>query len=450
MRISSDLAKIINGDLPLDFNWNSDPHPDSPLPKTIPSEPTVQQLKKIIIDDEGLRDGLHGVPDYPGVEDMERYIAAAYDLGIEVMTVGIYSGSGVVDKSTKNILKILDSDYPKIIPIVLSLASEDSLKWSADCADINPRLQVLVFMGSAPSRMLVEGWTKKYVLEKLGWAIDRAVRKYQLTVIGATEHTTQTPPDFLRKIIRTQIENGARYFCIADTIGTARPRGVYRLVKFVKKVLKEIGVKDILIDWHGHRDLGLSITNTLTAVATGVNRIHLVAWGIGERSGNTSLEKFLINHEQILEEHGFKSKWDLAKLSNLLNIYAEITNNQMPSYGCLSHGAFFTSLGIHTAAILKAEKLAQEAEKKGHANLVPRLKAMARKVYAGFDPLIVGRNYQIGISPYSGGSTVKLWSITHGLSEPSERTIKKILMTTKELRRSLTEEEILRLLNSKI
>ena len=75
------------------------------------------------------------------------------------------------------------SQYSHISPIVLSLATEKSINWATDCANINPSLQVIVFMGSAPSRMLVESWTRDFVLKNLAWAIDKAVRERQLFVI---------------------------------------------------------------------------------------------------------------------------------------------------------------------------------------------------------------------------------------------------------------------------
>jgi 2-isopropylmalate synthase len=450
MRLSSDLSRIVKGDLPLDFNWNSDSHPDSPIPKKIPTEPKASQLKKIIIDDEGLRDGLHGVPEYPALSSMLSYIKTADNLKIKLMTVGIYSGNGVVDKTTKKLLKEMKSSYPHISPIVLSLATEDSLRWAGECKKLNPKLQVIVFMGSAPSRMLVEGWTKEFVLSRLSWAVKRAVSTYKLTVIGATEHTTQTPPDFLRKIIKTQVKAGAKFFCIADTIGVARPVGAFRLVKFVKKVLKSFNASHVLVDWHGHRDIGFSLSNCMAAVAAGADRVHLVPYGIGERSGNAPLEHFLINACQILTEAGIKPRWELSKLTKLLAVYAEITGNRVPSYGCLGKRSFYTNLGIHAAAILKAEELAREASKKGHSELVPKLKRMARKVYAGIDPYILGRGYQIGIGPYSGASTVKLWAMNRNLREPSKKSIKKVLDTTKNLRRILKEKEIYKLINGKL
>lgn len=447
MSLSVALSGIVKGKQPLDFNWNCDKHTSSLIPKISPPEPQVNQLNKVIINDEGLRDGLHGVSDYPTFPAMMRYVRAVHRMKINLMTVGIYSGDGLISKTTKKLLRGMAKEYPKITPIILSLTTDDSLVWAAECAKINPKTQVLVFMGSSPSRLMVEGWSKNYVLQKLGWAIKRAVQKYKLFVIGATEHTTQTPPDFLRRIITTQIKAGARILCIADTIGICRPIGVFRIVKFFKKVLRSRGAKNILLDWHGHRDLGYSLANTMAAISAGADRVHLTPLGIGERSGNVPLEKFVINANRILIEAGYLPRWDLTNLSSMLDIYAEITNNERPTYGCIGKKAFFTSLGIHTAAILKAEKLAKEAAKKGYPDIAFQLEEMARRVYAGVDPYTIGRKYQIGIGPYSGSSTVKLWAISKGLKEPTKKTIKKVLTTAKELRRSLLDKEIFRMFN---
>lgn len=443
MAKSSDFEAITAGVIPLDFSWNHDFHEDSPVLGMIPAEPSSDQLKRLIIDDEGLRDGLHGVRKYPSVDQMFQYVEMVRQVGIKVMTVGIFSGEGIVDKTTKKLLKGMDVNYPEISPIVLSLATKESISWAADCAEINPRLQVIVFMGTSPSRMLAEGWTKEYVLENLAWAVDEAVNKHNLFVIGATEHTTQTPPDFLREIIKVEVGNGAKIFCIADTIGTSRPIGSYRITRFVKETLKDLGAENVLVDWHGHRDTDNQIANALTAIAAGANRVHVVPWGIGERAGNTNMEGLMLNISQILAENGFESPWDLSKISKLLEIYIEITGNQIPSYGCLSKNFEVTSLGIHTAAILKAERLACEAEENGDSNLAKKLRQMARTVYSAVDPYLMGREYTIEIGPYSGSSTVKLWALTQKISVPSDEKIRQVLHSAKVFRRCLTKQEII-------
>lgn len=445
--ISQEIQRIGEGIIPLDFNWNRDSHPESKLPDIIPPEPTAEQISKVRIIDEGLRDGLHGVSRYPDTGEMLEYVDIASQVGVDVMTVGIFTEEGVVDRRLKILLAEMRDQYPHISPVVLSLATEESIEWAADCAQINPKLQTIVFMGSAPSRMIVENWTRDFVLNQLTWAVDKAVREHGLFVIGATEHTTQTPPDFLKDIIRVGVENGAKVFCVADTIGTARPVGSFRIIEFVKTVLDDMGSNDVLIDWHGHSDIGLSIPNALTAVATGANRVHLVPWGVGERAGNTPLEVFLINASQILRESELKEPWELVNLSKLLEVYARITDNPIPTYGAMGTRAYITSLGLHTAAMLKAEKLAQEAIEGGQRETGDRLTRMGRTIYTGNDPAIVGREHEIRISHLSGDSTVRLWAIKNGVSELTADQIEIVLQLARRFGRELSHEEIMSLLN---
>lgn len=445
------LNRLRSGELPLDFYWNSDQHPKIIIPKTIPAEPTASQLYKTKIVSECLRDGLHGVPEYPAVSKMLDYVGALHELGIDDMTVGIFPGEGnKVDRTIKSLLGGMINEYPDVNPIVLCLAREDSLRWTADCKLINPNLNAIVFMGTAPSRLLVEGWDQEFILNQLAWAVEEATVKHEIDVIGATEHTTQTPPDFLRKIVKTQVNSGAKIFCIADTIGIARPIGTYRIVRFVRDILGEMGANDVLIDWHGHRDTGHGLANAMTAISAGADRIHVVARGIGERAGNTSLEGILVNSTNILEEAGMQNPWKIKKLSTILKMYSQIVNNPSPIHGVLADRAFTTSLGIHTAAMLKAEQLAIEAREAGDFELADRLEAMSRKIYSAIDPESIGREHEITISPWSSPSTVQLACLVRG-GDPNlltDNTITRILNTAENLGRELSEAELERLFNN--
>jgi 2-isopropylmalate synthase len=62
----------------------------------------------------------------------------------------------------------------------------------------------------------------------------------------------------------------------------------------IEKVVKPSG-ENIRVDWHGHRDRGLAIANSLAAIAAGANQVHAVALSLGERVGNTPMELMLVN-----------------------------------------------------------------------------------------------------------------------------------------------------------
>jgi len=444
------LDKLAHGDLPLDFNWNSQTYPGIPLESCIPLISSVQDIEIVA---EDLRDGLHGISEYPSIEKMEKYVDALFKLGVRVMTVGIYPGEkNRIDKIIKELLAYMDKKYQSVTPIVLSLATDESMEWLGECKKMNKNLNAIVFMGTAPSRLLVEEWERKFILDKLAWAVDLAVRKYKVKVIGATEHTTQTPPDFLREIITTFVKNGADFFCVADTIGTARPEGAVRIVKFVKKVLHELKANDVKVDWHGHDDLGNGVGNALAAIGAGANRVHTVARGIGERAGNTQMEAILLNCMEIAREKKQTLPWSPNALEEVLKLYDEITQIPVPSHGPLGKRAFSTSLGIHTSAMLKAKNIADESKaNKRYKKLTARLEDMAQRIYTALDPKSVGRKRDIYVGPWSGRSTVHLAYIGIG-GNPDELTveiIEHVLTTAKKLGRELTSEELKKLLNNR-
>jgi len=431
----------------LDFNWNQH-YIQAPAHKNDYLEPSVNQIQDVSILSEDLRDGFHGVHLSPVVERVIPYIEKLYQIGIRHIRAGIYSGKGnALDVKTQKLLSILYKKYPDIIPSILSVTSEDSIRWAADCAKINPNLQTLIFMGSSPSRMIAEGWDEPYILDSMKRGFSMA-REYGLKIIGATEHTTQTHPDFLAKILDVQTKSARKnmqVFCIADTIGTARPKGVKNIVLWTKKYLKKIKRQDILIEWHGHEDTGNSSANSLVAVSAGAKIIDTVSYGIGERAGNTKMESVLINLNNILEDNNIQSKWKLEYLNSALTDYCNLVKMDVPRIGMLGWNAFKTSLGIHTAAIYKLVQLANSAATVDEKHEYIK---MSHHVYSGIGPEKVGRYTDVRISPYSGKSTVKYYLERHGISTTSiqDKCIRRVLDLAKNMGRELTHDEIIQVL----
>src|SRR5437879_11696383 len=105
--------------------------------------------------------------------------------------------------------------------------------------------------------------------------------QHGLPVMYVTEDTTRAKPEALKALYGAAIDCGATRICLADTVGHATPAGVKALVEFVKReIVKQNRVK---VDWHGHRDRGLGLTNCLTAIEAGRDRVDGTARGGGER-----------------------------------------------------------------------------------------------------------------------------------------------------------------------
>ena len=242
----------------------------------------------------------------------------------------------------------------------------------------------------------------------------------------------------------TALRPGAYRVAVADTIGVARPVGAYRLCRFIRTVLDDLGTPDMKLDWHGHRDTGNALGNALMAIAAGANRVHVVSRGVGERSGNASLEEVVLNLAAILQEAGLPVSWNMPELLGLISFYQEMVGVVTADHGVLGKRYSYTSSGIHTDAILKANALADNARKAQDFELERKLRAMSRTVYSAIDPAAIGGAWSVGVSQWSGQSSVKLACLQSG-RDPEKlapERIEEILAYAKGLGRELEGEEL--------
>jgi 2-isopropylmalate synthase len=204
------------------------------------------------------------------------------------------------------------------------------------------------------------------------------------------------------------------------------PKGVRNLIGFIRKVVEKTG-EDVKVDWHGHRDRGLSVPNTIAAIEAGVDRIHCTALGIGERVGNTPMDIMLVNLTLL----GWIDR-DLTKLPEYCEKVSKACEVPITlNYPVIGEDAFRTATGVHAAAVIKAQR-------KGDHWLADR-------VYSGVPAHLFGREQVIEIGPMSGESNVVFWLKQKGV-EPDKKIVEKIFSLAKSSRKLLGEDELLDLL----
>jgi 2-isopropylmalate synthase len=282
-------------------------------------------------------------------------------------------------------------------------------------------IEACTFIGSSPIRQLVEDWTLEHLLRLTEDAVTCAV-KNGLPVMYVTEDTTRAHPETLRQLYTTAIRAGAQRICVCDTVGHATPIGVRNLLHHIRAIVAEVNPA-VKIDWHGHSDRGLGIPNTMMAIASGVDRVHATALGIGERCGNTPMDLLMVN----LKLEGLYDG-SLEHLSEYVHLAATATGTQIPrNYPVFGQDAFRTATGVHAAAIIKALH-------KGDRDL-------ADAVYSGVPAHMVGEKQTVEIGYMSGASNVNYWLETHKI-ESSPELVQRILAAAKESTQILTDEQI--------
>ena len=143
------------------------------------------------------------------------------------------------------------------------------------------------------------------------------------------------------------VSKGIAKFRICDTIGwgspdpyAALPWGVPRLFTVLRN---ETGAE---LEYHGHNDFGLATANTIAAWRYGGKKANVAFAGLGERTGNTSLEQLVAALIRHYGDPGFNLQ-ALDEMRQLVDNEVIQLNDRLPLIG----EVFTTTAGIHQAGV---------------------------------------------------------------------------------------------------
>ncbi len=350
----------------------------------VATPPQIRPGTGVSLDDETLRDGLQNPSVFnPSIEEKIEILHLMESLGIDSVNIGLPGAGPRAFADTEALAREIVMHRLKIKPNCAARTHENDIR---PIVEISQRtgiaIEAATFLGSSPIRRLVEDWTVDHLERTTEKAVKFAVEN-GLPSMYVTEDTIRTDPGTVKRLYSTAIRNGARAIVLCDTVGHATPNGAFNLVKFaIDEVVKPSGEK-IRVDWHGHNDRGLSIANSLAAVAAGAHQVHAAANALGERVGNTPMELMLVN----LRLMGLIQQ-DLSRLKEYCEKVAKATHTTIPpNYPVVGHDAFRTATGVHAAALMKAFR-------KNNVEL-------ANAVYSGVPAHLFGLDQVIEIGPNS-------------------------------------------------
>src|SRR5207245_11429985 len=107
------------------------------------------------------------------------------------------------------------------------------------------------------------------------------------------EDASRTELDFLTEVVEKAIEAGATTVNIPDTVGYAMPPQYAAAIRHLKQNVR--GIDQAIISVHCHNDLGLAVANSLSALQEGARQVECTINGLGERPGNSALEKIAMH-----------------------------------------------------------------------------------------------------------------------------------------------------------
>lgn len=373
--------------------------------------------------DETLRDGLQSPSAHnPSLEQKLEGLRRMARLGVSAVNLGLPSVSRVAWEEAAEMLRSIRDERLELRPVCAGRTLESDVAPIVELAErTGVVVEASVFVGASPIRWRAEGWDLERV-SRLTSAAVRLAAGAGLPVTFVTEDTTRTPPDTLRALFQLAIEQGASRLCLCDTVGASSADGVRRLVAFARQVVADAG-RPVGLDWHGHDDRGLALSNALVAAEAGVDRVHATALGVGERVGNTPLE-LLVANMALLRGREPPAPELRAYVEHFATALGVAIADDHPLVGA---NAFRTATGVHAAAIVKAL---------GHDP------ALADRVYSVLPASRFSGGHDIRIGYMSGTSNVVHWLRRHSI-EPSEPLVTRILERARATNRVLRDDEVL-------
>jgi len=327
----------------------------------------MENQQTVIIDDTTLRDGEQSA----GVAfslDEKILIASHLDgLGIQELEVGI---PAMGREEQESIRAITDLDLNAKLMVWSRMHARDIQL----CRGIPVDMIDLSIPVSDQQIYRKIGQQRSWVIQQIKNLVPKAVDMGLGVCVGG-EDASRADKDFLRVVVETEQEAGARRFRFADTVGIMEPFGVYETIKQL------YADTDLELEMHAHDDLGMATANTLAAARAGASHVNTTVHGLGERAGNAPLEEVVV---ALKHHYGIETSVELSNYSAVSRLVSEASGRPVAwSKSLVGEGVFTHEAGIHVDGMLKDVSN-----------------------YQGVDPSIVGRKHTLILGKHSGSSAV--------------------------------------------
>ena len=304
--------------------------------------------EKILIFDTTLRDGEQSAGASMSVEDKIEIALKLNAMKVDIIEAGFPFASKGDFQAVKKISEI--SKYSTICG--LARAQSKDIDAAGEALKPAKRKRIHTFISTSDLHMKYKlKMSKKEVLESIKKSIDRAL-KYTDDIEWSPEDASRTDLSFLYKSIEVAIKSGAKTINIPDTVGYAIPEEFGILIRNITENVSNID--NAVISVHCHNDLGLAVSNSLSAIVNGARQIECTINGIGERAGNAALEEIVMCLKTRSDKLPFYSDVDTKKITLISHLVSTITGFPVqPNKAIVGKNAFAHESGIHQDGMLK-------------------------------------------------------------------------------------------------
>lgn len=292
--------------------------------------------------DVTLRDGSYEVNFDFTQDDVRRVGTAAEKAGIKYIELG--HGQGLNASSPQyGIATCSDEEY-------LLAASESlrGIKYGFFCIPGIARVQDLDLLKTYGASFVRVGCnTEITAVEKTKDFIVHA-KELGLEVFSNYMKTYVADSGEFEKCVNLSSEYGSDCLVIVDSAGCMLPADIKNYYDIIRK-----NTEDIKVGFHGHDNLGLSVSNSLYALQIGCDIVDSSLQSLGRGAGNASTEQLIAIMNRIAPECGYK-------LGKLMHFSEDYLRHRVKFKGVSGLDTYCGIAGFHSGFMNSIRKAAAE------------------------------------------------------------------------------------------
>ena len=320
------------------------------------------------------------------------------------------------------------SDYGVHRIEIMPAVSKDDFEVTAELNSLGLRSDIVGFCRSVQSdidksiaagckSIVMEIPAGEIALKSMGWSVEDAtgkminMAKYAkskgLNVTVFFVAITESSLNHIEKFITTVLDAAeVDSIVIPDTLSKCLPTAIYHLIRKVKTWT------DKPVEIHSHNHFGMGVANSLSGVMAGAEVVHACVNGLGEGTGNASLDAVAVNLKLMLN---IDTGVDFKKTYALSKLVEKLTRLKLQANWPLSGDRVFTTeSGIAVDIYTKMAKAG--------ISLPPELDIATN----------IGRKRDIAIGKMSGSTSIVIKMQQLGLGEASKEQTFAILDQVKQ------------------
>ncbi|MFZ5918805.1 MAG: 2-isopropylmalate synthase [Chloroflexota bacterium] len=301
---------------------------------------------------------LYGGGQSPGVglnlEEKLEIARLLEQMGVDVIQAGFPISSPGEFKAVQGLANAIQQSTV----CALARAREEDIDVALAALKGAARPRIQIGLGVSDSYVVGKLKTSRQAALEMGVKAVTYARRFVDDVQYYAADACRAEASYLYQVLEAVIAAGAATVNIADAIGFCAPSEWGASIRAIRENVTNIDQAVLAV--HCHNDLGMATANSLEALLNGARQVECAINGIGERTGNASLEEIVMALHARRQALGLDTGLNTRLLYPASQLVAHLTGLAIQSHKAIvGDKAFAYTSGMYQDGVLRGQTAAE-------------------------------------------------------------------------------------------